>query len=310
MKLNTKSLVSRAWMRFLVVGPVCFIGAIVLAMLVDKLAETIGIDSASAGIFGAVMWLVFLFLGYRFVILPSLARIKSIAPDLLKGSDAAIRAGQYAEALAIADKAMQELPTWETLLPGAGIYALAGRLDRAEQIVQRLLSGITLRPSDTAQSVTRLITIQGLALLTDIYIMQGRLDMAKKSAERMLSITVNITIPPTLNTLSRLYLLLGEPDRAEVYIALTGNIPLRAWLLAMRGKSDESAELLKQAFAHADQNDRLNFSDLYLVQGYAERALGHKEAAKNAFENALRIDLNGANGLIAQREIAKIEANR
>jgi len=307
--LTSNTLEARVYRRmtlFLFGGTIVCFG---IAIGVGLLARQLGADGTSTSNIMALTLLILCVGGFVLLLKSNRFMPGSLATKLLKGYEEALCAGRYDEALTIADKAMQTLPNWETQIAGAAIYATAGQLSRAEQIVREVLATLAHQP--TLASAQRMIMAQTLGLLTEIHLVVGNVEAAKDSAARMQQMDSNIKQGPLLHTLARLHLHLKEPYQAEVYLArvtekdITGeHLGLHAWALAQQGKIDAAAEKLKEAFDRVNPQDVVRLSTVYLLQGYVEAAHGHNAAAKTAFENALKTDPNGANGLTAKRELA------
>ncbi len=293
-----------------------FAGVVLVgAIMVASAARSQGMDAKAVENVTALELFIGLFviLGGT-MLLGRLFMPKSKAITLLKGWEENTRRGDYATAIAIVDHAMEALPNWETQIPGATVYAQAGRVDDAERIVRQVLN-------DTAQSSNKASgemhkQIMGLALwlLGDLYVESGRLDEADETIQRALQLDQKDF--KILNTAAKLELHRRHVGTASAYrkkaVAAFGrlrkeplayHLGLDAWIAALQGDTVQAEALLSNAFKHVKPDSPINEAEIHIMSGYIARVQKQSMAARSSFRKAIDLDPNGFYGIVGRREL-------
>jgi tetratricopeptide (TPR) repeat protein len=239
---------------------------------------------------------------------------KSPMMQAMEQYESALRRGQYETLIPLVDKLMHDLPNWETRIPGAAAYAQAGRLEEAERITREAMKELANPQTEMQRAMFKPLMGGAFGLLTEIYMMGGRFDEAETSLKRAQefdddSYAVN-------NTTAKFHLYRGQPETALPFIdrAEKGylkakepvsayNKALRAWTLALIGRSAEADALMVEVIRQVPVEHYADIAEVYLLGGYVARAQGKRSGARRSFETAAKFDPNGIYGQIAEREL-------
>lgn len=304
------------YQRMMIYLLITFTTLIILLALTARILHETGTDpedTRNVMVALMVVGIVLLILSVR--VFSARWRSQSAAQKIFANLDAVLQTGDHVRAIAMADQAQREFPTWETAIQSATAYIMANRIDQGEAVVRAAIEQLSVGP-DSLMSRNMMSGFYSLLAIVAL----ARHDYAE--AERMIERAQKFPHDnyAITNTIAEVYLYRGRTEDALAFIdkavieysqsnmpTAGFNIALRAWVEGQRGNSAQADRLINQALKVPDPSHHGLLCSIYFVGGHMEHALEKELSACQFYRKAAELDPDGLYGHLARVTMDTIE---
>ncbi|MBC8099223.1 MAG: tetratricopeptide repeat protein [Armatimonadetes bacterium] len=221
----------------------------------------------------------------------------------------------YPEMLRLTEQFLDQVPNWESKSWAGIAYIAVCRFEEGERYAHEALAEFAAMP-DVMRKAMKPAAGQMRGVLAGLRMVQARYSEAQASLQ--MAIALDPDEPAHYNSLAECLLLQGRPAE-EAWAVLEQALSryrkvmrraspthhgLRAWVWALRGNDEQTHRELARAEKLVRPEQRLYLTEVYLIGGRAEMALGNVDAARASWRRVMDLDPTGIMGMQAAALLA------